>query len=202
MAIFAVVHQLLIIRLLAPQALWHREPSGLMRKRTTARSRCCTAYICILERRAQLWALASQHPSEVTSGYDMAKSWSASIVGQVRIRTVNSRCIRPVNQPSATSPLALLSHIPRSANPTRPTTARKRCRRGSEPIVYGRRLCNFAAEGKVAESEESRSVRAQTLQHPINRPKRRVAATWPSRGQPPAWGKHVRVRSIPDVSGQ
>ena len=39
----------------------------------------------------------------------------------------------------------------------------KRCRRGSEPIVYGSRPCNFAAEGKVAESEESRSVRAQTL---------------------------------------
>ena len=73
MAIFAVVHQLLIIRLLAPQALWHREPSGLMRKRTTARSRCCTAYICILERRAQLWALASHIRPRRAGGYDIAK---------------------------------------------------------------------------------------------------------------------------------
>ena len=31
---------------------------------------------------------------------------------------------------------------------------------------------------------------------------RRVATTWPSRGQPPSWGKRVRVRSIPMVYGQ
>ena len=53
-----------------------------------------------------------------------AKSWSASIVGQVRIRTVNSRCIRPVNQPSKLPIGPTLPHSPQSVNPTRPTTAR------------------------------------------------------------------------------
>ena len=69
------------------------------------------AYICILEERTQLWALASQHPSEATSGYDMAKSWSASIVGQARTRTVNSP-MYPASKPTiGDSPLALPSHL-------------------------------------------------------------------------------------------
>ena len=98
-----------------------------------------------------------------TSGYDMAKSWSASIVGQVRTRTVNSHGIRPENQPSAIPRLTQLSHMPTIRESVPSDHRTKRCRRGSEPIVYGSRPCNFAAEGNVAESEESRSVRAQTL---------------------------------------
>ena len=61
------------------------------------------------------------------------------------------------------SPLTLLSHMPTIRESVPSDHRTKRCRRGSEPIVYGSRPCNFAAEGKVAESEESRSVRAQTL---------------------------------------
>ena len=61
------------------------------------------------------------------------------------------------------SPLTLLSHMPIIRESVPPDHRTKRCRRGSEPIVYGSRPCNFAAVGKVAESEESRSVRAQTL---------------------------------------
>ena len=93
----------------------------------------------------------------------MAKSWSASIVGQARTRTVNSHGIRPENQPSAIPRLTLLSHMPTIRESVPSDHRTKRCRRGSEPIVYGSRPCNFAAEGNVAESEESRSVRAQPL---------------------------------------
>ncbi len=70
----------------------------------------------------------------------------------------------PASKPTiGVSPLALLSHMPTIRESDPPDHRTKRCRRGSEPIVYGSRPCNFAAEGKVAESEESRSVRAQTL---------------------------------------
>ena len=55
------------------------------------------------------------------------------------------------------SPLTLLSHMPTIRESVPSDHRTKRCRRGSEPIVYGSRPCNFAAEGKVAESEESRS---------------------------------------------
>ena len=98
------------------------------------------------------------HPSEATSGYDMAKSWSASIVGQARTRTVNSQW-HPARKPTiGDSPLTLLSHMPTIRESVPSDHRTKRCRRGSEPIVYGSRPCNFAAEGKVAESEESRSL--------------------------------------------
>ena len=56
------------------------------------------------------------------------------------------------------SPLTLLSHMPTIRESVPSDHRTKRCRRGSEPIVYGSRPCNFAAEGKVAESEESRSL--------------------------------------------
>ena len=163
MAIFAVVHQLLIIRLLAPQALWQREPSGLMRKRTTARSRCCTAYFCILERRAQLWALASHHSVRSDQWLrhgqvvvSLHRGASTYAYGQFPWYTARKPTI-------GDSPLTLLSHMPTIRESVPSDHRTKRCRRGSEPIVYGSRPCNFAAEGKVAESEESRSVRAQTL---------------------------------------
>ena len=70
------------------------------------------AYICILERRAQLWGSGvPQHLPEAASGYDMAKSWSASIVGQARIRTVKFP-MYPASKPTiGDSPLALPSHI-------------------------------------------------------------------------------------------
>ena len=98
------------------------------------------------------------YPSEATSGYDMAKSWSASIVGQARTRTVNSQW-HPARKPTiGDSPLTLLSHMPTIRESVPSDHRTKRCRRGSEPIVYGSRPCNFAAEGKVAESEESRSL--------------------------------------------
>ena len=70
----------------------------------------------------------------------------------------------PASKPTiGDSPLTLLSHMPTIRESVPSDHRTKRCRRGSEPIVYGSRPCNFAAEGKVAESEESRSVRAQTL---------------------------------------
>ena len=51
------------------------------------------------------------YPPEATSGYDMAKSWSASIVGQARIRTVKFP-MYPASKPTiGASPLTLLSHI-------------------------------------------------------------------------------------------
>ena len=73
----------------------------------------------------------------------------------VRVRSIPRY---PASKPTiGESPLALPSHMPtiRESDPSDHRT--KRCRRGSEPIVYGSRPCNFAAEGKVAESEESRS---------------------------------------------
>ena len=70
----------------------------------------------------------------------------------------------PASKPTiGDSPLTLLPHMPTIRESVPSDHRTKRCRRGSEPIVYGSRPCNFAAEGKVAESEESRSVRAQTL---------------------------------------
>ena len=70
----------------------------------------------------------------------------------------------PASKPTiGDSPLTLLSHMPTIRESVPSDHRTKRCRRGSEPIVYGSRPCTFAAEGKVAESEESRSVRAQTL---------------------------------------
>ena len=95
---------------------------------------------------------------QLASGYDMAKSWSASIVGQARIRTVKFP-MYPASKPTiGVSPLALPSHMPTIRESVPSDHRTKRCRRGSEPIVYGSRPCNFAAVGKVAESEESRSL--------------------------------------------
>ena len=51
------------------------------------------------------------YPPEAASGYDMAKSWSASIVGQARIRTVKFP-MYPASKPTiGASPLTLLTHI-------------------------------------------------------------------------------------------
>ena len=92
----------------------------------------------------------------------MAKTWSASIVGQVRIRTVNSRCIRPVKPTIGVLPIdPTIPHSPNSMNPTRPTTAR------NDADVGRIRLCTevdspiLPRRAKLAESEESRSVRAR-----------------------------------------
>ena len=52
------------------------------------------------------------YPPEAASGYDMAKSWSASIVGQALIRTVKFP-MYPASKPTiGVSPLALPSHMP------------------------------------------------------------------------------------------
>jgi len=92
----------------------------------------------------------------------MAKSWSASIVGQARTRTVNSQW-HPARKPTiGDSPLTLLSHMPTIRESVPSDHRTKRCRRGSEPIVYGSRLCNFAAVGNVAESEGYRFLGLKT----------------------------------------
>ena len=102
------------------------------------------------------------HPSEATSGYDMAKSWSASIVGQARTRTVNSQW-HPARKPTiGDSPLTLLSHMPIIRESVPPDHRTKRCRRGSEPIVYGSRLSTFAGVAIVAESEGYRFLGLKT----------------------------------------
>ena len=119
--------------------------------------------ICILERRAQLWALASQHPPQAGEWLrhgqvvvSIHRGASTYAYGQFPWYTARKPTI-------GDSPLTLLSHMPTIRESVPSDHRTKRCRRGSEPIVYGSRPCNFAAEGKVAESEESRSVRAQTL---------------------------------------
>ena len=78
------------------------------------------------------------------------------------------------------SPLTLLSHMPTIRESVPSDHRTKRCRRGSEPIVYGSRPCNFAAEGNVAESEESRSVRAQTLVRFSSKSLRRFSSYHPN----------------------
>ena len=114
--------------------------------------------ICILERRAQLWALASQHPPQ-------AGEWLRH--GQVVVSIHRGASTYaygqfpwyPASKPTiGDSPLTLLPHMPTIRESVPSDHRTKRCRRGSEPIVYGSRPCNFAAEGKVAESEESRSL--------------------------------------------
>ena len=60
------------------------------------------------------------------------------------------------------SPLTLLSHMPTIRESVPSDHRTKRCRRGSEPIVYGSRLCNFAAVGNVAESEGYRFLGLKT----------------------------------------
>jgi len=96
------------------------------------------------------------YPSEATSGYDMAKSWSASMASAY---AYGQFPWYPASKPTiGDSPLTLLSHMPTIRESVPSDHRTKRCRRGSEPIVYGSRPCNFAAEGKVAESEESRSL--------------------------------------------
>ena len=60
------------------------------------------------------------------------------------------------------SPLTLLSHMPTIRESVPSDHRTKRCRRGSEPIVYGSRPCNFAAEGRIAESEGTRYLGLRT----------------------------------------
>ena len=118
--------------------------------------------ICILERRAQLRALASQHPSEVDERprhgqvvVSLPRGASTYAYGQFPWYTASKPTI-------GDSPLTLLSHMPTIRESVPSDHRTKRCRRGSEPIVYGSRPCNFAAEGKVAESEGYRVLGLKT----------------------------------------
>ena len=129
-----------------------------MGKRTSARSRSSTAYICILERRTK--SVGSSIPTSVRSDewlrhgqvvVSLHRGASTYAYGQFPWYTARKPTI-------GDSPLTLLSHMPTIRESVPSDHRTKRCRRGSEPIVYGSRPCNFAAEGKVAESEESRSL--------------------------------------------
>ena len=65
----------------------------------------------------------------------------------------------PASKPTiGDSPLTLLSHMPTIRESVPSDHRTKRCRRGSEPIVYGSRLSTFAGVAIVAESEGSRSL--------------------------------------------
>ena len=60
------------------------------------------------------------------------------------------------------SPLTLLSHMPTIRESVPSDHRTKRCRRGSEPIVYGSRLSTFAGVAIVAESEGYRFLGLKT----------------------------------------
>ena len=105
-----------------------------------------------------LWALASQHPSEVGERprhgqvvVSLPRGASTYAYGQFPWY--------PASKPTiGDSPLTLLSHMPTIRESVPSDHRTKRCRRGSEPIVYGSRLSTFAGVAIVAESEESRSL--------------------------------------------
>ena len=115
--------------------------------------------ICILERRAQ--NCGPWRPNirpKLASGHDMAKSWSSIHRGASTYAYGQFPWYTARKPTIGDSPLTLLSHMPTIRESVPSDHRTKHCRRGSEPIVYGSRPCNFAAEGKVAESEESRSL--------------------------------------------
>ena len=106
----------------------------------------------------KLWALASQHPPQAGEWprhgqvvVSIHRGASTYAYGQFPWYTARKPTI-------GDSPLTLLSHMPTIRESVPSDHHTKRCRCGSEPIVYGSRPCNFAAVGKVAESEESRSL--------------------------------------------
>ena len=112
MAVFAEVHQLLIIRLLAPQALWHREPSGLMGRRASARSRSSTALFCILGERTH--SVGSQASDTSSLGGERPRH-GQDVVSHLRVASpypYGQFPMYPASKPIiGGSPLALLSHI-------------------------------------------------------------------------------------------
>ena len=106
----------------------------------------------------KLWALASQHPPQAGEWprhgqvvVSIHRGASTYAYGQFPWYTARKPTI-------GDSPLTLLSHMPIIRESVPPDHRTKRCRRGSEPIVYGSRLSTFAGVAIVAESEESRSL--------------------------------------------
>ena len=102
------------------------------------------------------------YPSEATSGYDIwpCRGQPPSWGKHVRVRSIPMVYGQKTNH--RRFPVdPTIPHAPtRESVPSDHRT--KRCRRGSEPIVYGSRPCNFAAEGKVAESEGYRFLGLKT----------------------------------------